>query len=332
MEDIDVVLLWVDNTDPVWQEKILKYKSNTTFKFRGEEFRDWDILKYWFRGIEKFMPWVRTIHFVTDHQVPEWLDLSNPKIHHVNHEDILPPEILPVFNSSVIETHINKIEGLSEHFIYFNDDMFVTKETSPEFFFKNGLPKDMLAFQPVVANESNPSMPYIFLNDAMVLARHFKKYDNVKKQPFKYFHVGYPIKYFCYNFLELAFPRFTGFYSAHCPAPFLKSVWDEVWKEEPEVFEAMNTSRFRSRIDVNQYLFREWGKLSGKFVPYNVHKGFRYIETNCGIDKICNYVKNKKQNTICINDSILEEDFETASREIKAAFESILPEKSSFER
>lgn len=332
MHDIDVVILWVDGSDPVWAEKMARYKGDLSFKFRKEEFRDWELLKFWFRGIEKFMPWVRKIHFVTDGQVPEWLNLENEKIHWVDHKDIMPAEILPVFNSSVIESYINRIEGLAEHFIYFNDDFFVTKDIKPDFFFKNGLPCDMLAFQPVVANESNPSMTYIFMNDSLALARHFKKYENIKMQPFKYYKIGYPFKYFIYNILELAFPRFTGFYTAHSPSPYLKSVFDEVWEAEADTFEKMKTSRFRSTCDVNQYLFREWQKLTGRFYPVNVHRGFRYVETNYGIDKICGYISGQKQKILCLNDSIITDDFDEAKGKLHKAFESIMPDKCSFEK
>ena len=67
----------------------------------------------------------------------------------------------------------------------------------------------MLALQPDVANTENDVMPYIYLNNAMMLAKYFRKRENIRKQPLKYFHVGYPFLYFCYNFLELAFPLFT---------------------------------------------------------------------------------------------------------------------------
>ena len=53
-------------------------------------FRDYGVLKYWFRGVEKFAPWVRRIHFVTGGQKPEWLDTDNPRIHLVDHKDFIP--------------------------------------------------------------------------------------------------------------------------------------------------------------------------------------------------------------------------------------------------
>ena len=60
------------------------------------------------------------------------------------------------------------------------------------YYFQNGKPVDMLAFQPDVANIDDPVMPYIYLNNTMLLAKYFQKRPNMKKQPGAYFHIGYP--------------------------------------------------------------------------------------------------------------------------------------------
>ena len=77
--DIDFVITWVDGNDPLWLKEYRKYKGieDEEFVFR---YRDWDFLRYWFRGVEENAPWVRKIHFVTWGHIPSWLDTSNPKI------------------------------------------------------------------------------------------------------------------------------------------------------------------------------------------------------------------------------------------------------------
>ncbi|MDE5852120.1 MAG: Stealth CR1 domain-containing protein, partial [Alistipes sp.] len=88
--EIDFVITWVDMNDPEWQAEFSRYsgdKDNTKNGVSEARFRDYGFLKYWFRGVEKFAPWVRKIHFVTSGQKPEWLDAENPKIHLVRHED-----------------------------------------------------------------------------------------------------------------------------------------------------------------------------------------------------------------------------------------------------
>ena len=92
VKDIDFVITWVDMDDPKWQAEFAKYsgrKENTKNGVSKARFRDYGFLKYWFRGVEKFAPWVRKIHFVTSGQKPDWLDVSNPKINLVNHQDYI---------------------------------------------------------------------------------------------------------------------------------------------------------------------------------------------------------------------------------------------------
>ena len=79
MPKIDFVLLWVDSNDKKWQKDYIAHKreAGDSREFR---FRDMDTLRYWFRGIEKYASWVNKIYFVTNGQVPDWLNRSNPKI------------------------------------------------------------------------------------------------------------------------------------------------------------------------------------------------------------------------------------------------------------
>ena len=147
--DIDFVVTWVNMDDPEWQNEFAKYsgnKDNTKNGVSKARFRDYGFLKYWFRGIEKFAPWVRKIHFVTSGQKPEWLDENNPKIHLVNHKDFIPAGFLPTYNSVVIERYMYRIPGLADHFVYFNDDFYIINHITPERFFKNGLPCDIAVF------------------------------------------------------------------------------------------------------------------------------------------------------------------------------------------
>ena len=117
---IDFVILWVDGNDPKWQSEKATYDSNINDDSNSaSRYRDWGLLPYWFRGVEKFTPWVNKIHFVTWGHVPEFLNLNNPKLNIVNHKDFIPEEYLPTFSSHAIELNIHRIPGLSEKFIYF---------------------------------------------------------------------------------------------------------------------------------------------------------------------------------------------------------------------
>src|SRR3546814_12468985 len=90
---------------------------------------------YALRSVEKHAPWVRRIFVVTDDQRPEWLNTDHPRIQVIDHKDIMPPEALPCFNSTVIEYFLHRIPGLSDRFLFANDDMFFNADLSPGFFF-----------------------------------------------------------------------------------------------------------------------------------------------------------------------------------------------------
>lgn len=141
---VDIVYTWVDGNDPVWIKKHSKFsteginKEATNGKAR---YTDNQELKYNLRALDRFAPWIRKIFIITDNQVPSWLDITNPKIEIVNQNEILPLESLPTFNSVIIEHHLHKIPGLSEFFLYANDDMFINKPVSKkDFFTEEGLP------------------------------------------------------------------------------------------------------------------------------------------------------------------------------------------------
>lgn len=335
---IDFVITWVDGSDPVWdmhrQETLRKQGifveeslDNSTARYR-----DWDILKYWFRGVETFAPWVNQIHFITYGHLPKWLKEEHPKLHIVRHEDFIPAEFLPTFSSHPIEWNFHRIEWLTENFVYFNDDMFLIKKVSPEDFFQGERPVDMLALQPDVANADDQIMPYVYLNNAMILAKYFDKRENMKKQPGAYFHIGYPLMYFGYNLLEMAFPRFTDFYTVHGPSPLKKESYRFFWKNEEELLHHVCCHPFRHKEDISQYVLREYQKLSGNFVPKNIHKFCRYFNLQPENPELVKTITKQKSKCICINDSNFEIPYEKVKQELNHAFSILFPEKSQFEK
>ena len=335
---IDFVITWVDEADPIWYKEKLE-----TLKKQGKaaeemidnstsRYRDWDILKYWFRGGEKFAPWVNQIHFVTYGHVPDWLNEKHSKLHIVKNEDFIPQEFRPTFSSHPIEWNFHRIEWLTENFVYFNDDMFLIKKVSPEDFFRDERPVDMLALQPDVANADDQIMPYIYLNNAMVLAKYFDKRENMKKQPGAYFHPGYPLIYFGYNLLEMAFPRFTGFYTVHGPSPLKKESYRFFWKNAEELLHRVCCHPFRHKEDISQYVLREYQKLSGNFVPKNIHKFCRYFNLQPENPELVKTITKQKSKCICINDSNFEIPYEKVKQELNHAFSILFPEKSQFEK
>lgn len=194
--DIDIVVLWVDGNDPDWNSRKAQYQGKRVDDSNAiNRFRDWGLMPYWFRAIESFAPWVRKIHFVTCGHVPEFLNLNHPKLHHVRHEDYLPEDSLPLFNASAIEMSIHKIPGLSDHFVFFNDDMFLLHPVSPEMFFVKGLPcaeGSEIIIPPMGMMKAWFGMA---MNDIGIINQHFDKKQAVKRYHKKYIHHDWPWPY-----------------------------------------------------------------------------------------------------------------------------------------
>ena len=119
-EDIvDFVIIWVDGNDEQWQKEKAKDSPDKNTDYRNIRYRDWDNLQYWFRGVEKFTPWVNKVHFVTCGHLPKWLNTNNPKLNIVKHSDFIPEKYLPTFSANPIELNIHRIKDLSEKFVFF---------------------------------------------------------------------------------------------------------------------------------------------------------------------------------------------------------------------
>ena len=142
-EKIDLVYLWVDGSDSDWLKKKNKYLQSLNFEVTQDEsgacrYIDNDELKFSLRSVERYMPWINHIFIVTDNQIPSWLNLEYSKVSIIDHKDIMNEDILPTFNSMVIEANIYKIPNLSDYFILANDDFFAYKDVPISFFFHKG--------------------------------------------------------------------------------------------------------------------------------------------------------------------------------------------------
>lgn len=120
---IDFVVTWLDANDPIWRESYNKYRGGVHKEDRGR-YRNWDLFRYWFRAVENYAPWVNKVFLVTNGKFPDWINAKHPKLVLIKHTDYMPEKYLPTFNSRAIELNFHCIPGLSEHFVYFNDDMF----------------------------------------------------------------------------------------------------------------------------------------------------------------------------------------------------------------
>lgn len=292
---MDVVITYVDGLDPLWQQD---YARSAGKPVLAKRFRDWGTLPYLMRGIERYMPFVENVFLVVsrESQVPQWVDREH--LHVVLHHDIIPAGLLPVFNASAIEMFIHRIPGLSEEFIYMNDDLFPVAPCSPEDFFRGGRPVLHMKRQFLVLG-----------NDFRYLVKHSSDFAR-RAAGLK--------------------PSMAYLRPQHVSTPMLKSLCDKLFDaHEKEICDSVTP--LRERPNYNQYLYStyahycgmsEEGKLSNRHFSLAV----------ASIDEICAFLRNPDRKFACINDvQMSEEKYCNYRKALLEAFDSALPTKSRFE-
>lgn len=325
---IDVVVTWVDFSDENWQKSYLKFVDNEKAKdkFVGAKTRyaAQDTFKYFFRGIEKFAPWVNKVFFVTYGHTPAWLNKDADRLVIVKHEDFIPKEYLPTFNSNTILLNLHRIKDLSENFILFNDDMYLTNFCKESDFFYKNLPCDMAVINPIVAPDFDPFWD-MMLNNVCLINKNFDKKTQILKNLGKWFSFKYGFKNNFRNFCGLFYKKFSGFYDCHLPNSHLKSVFSEIWEKEYSVCHATCLNKFRNSNDITEWTMKYWQLASGKFHPCaKFKKGIFVSLRGESYKRMIN--KNKRYKMICLNDD------KDHMEDVDSYFKSFLPNKSAFEK
>lgn len=327
MNKIDFVVTWVNGADKEWQKKKKKYSGK---ELKGMNsltgYRDWGTLRYWFRGVEKFAPWVNKIYLVTDNQIPDWINQENSRLKIINHSDFLPDDALPVFNSNAIESMIYKLPGLNEQFVYFNDDMFLINSVTKEDFFKEGKPCDAALLYPIKPEKNGTA--HFQVNNMEIINRHFTRKEINKNSKLLSFSYGIDNL----RTVSQMICKFTpGFFEPHMPNAFLKDTFKKVWSQESDMLKKTTYSRFRDIDNISQWLFRDWQLASGNFIPRNNRKFGKYVNLTDNNEKVWQLIKESKYKVLCINDVSTLNTPEKVEKEFIYTLNKILPQKSSFE-
>jgi len=328
--DIDFVVTWVDMNDPKWQRDFSAHSGridNRKNEVTEARFRDHGMLKFWFRGVEKFAPWVRKVHFVTSRQKPEWLNAGHPKLQLVNHEDYIPNQFLPCYNSNVLEIYMHRIPGLSEHFVYFNDDFFIIDKVTENRFFTGGLPNDIAAFR---FNLGFSLWNKCLKNNIDIINRRFDKKEVMERDHDKWFNKKYGKKSRLTNLLR-PYHKFITLRTPHNAQPYTKTTFEEIWEYAGKEMTGMSVHRFRSPQDYTLELFRTWQICRSNFVPYNTYDNTKMFPLVFKSRQAIKAIQEQSYILVCINDSEYITNYNQTMQDIRSAFESILPEKSSFE-
>lgn len=313
--------------DPIWRKKKAKFIATDEDTQEAVRYRDYGTLKYLFRSIDTYCPWVHKIHLITDNQVPEWLDTSHPKINLVFHQDFIPKEYLPTFNSNTIELNLFRLKDLAEKFILFNDDMFINNPVYPENFFDGNQILDYGVYNRIAPVDV---FAHTLINDLMIINKYFNKRDSFKKNWRKQLNFRYG-KMLLSNVLTLPYKEITGYFNPHLPQPHLKSNFLKLYQLETTAFEQTFQNRFRGFDDINHWLCRYWMLEEGNYQPQKLSFG-KYFDIS-EMKDILQEIRSDKFKLLCINDEeSTQEDFEKWQGQLELAFQSKFPEKSSFEK
>ena len=134
IHNISIVYTWVDGSDKEYRNLRDSYSYNDVKKGLSSRDRNNNELKYSLRSIKKYMPWHKgKIFIVTPGMKPSWVSKSS-NIIWINQNDIIPQNLIPTFNTNVIEFFLHKIPGLTEYFIHMNDDFFFVNQSTQMIF------------------------------------------------------------------------------------------------------------------------------------------------------------------------------------------------------
>ncbi len=281
---IDAVYTWVDGNDTDWQQR----KNLALREQSGVEINDIaanpsryvsrDELRYSLRSLVAFMPWIRMIYLVTDDQIPPWLDVAHPMIKVVRHRDIFGDTgRLPTFNSHAIESRLHRIAGLSEHFVYVNDDMFFGRPLLPtKFFHANGLAK----FFPSPAQlDVGPATIY----DAPVTAAGKNNRRHIQDR----------------------FGRMITQKMRHVPYPLLKSVLEDIERQLTEDVLGTAEHQFRHPADLSipSSLQHYWSFLSGKATPGSISYTYADLAHPSTPVQLARLLARRDRDAFCLNDT-----------------------------
>ncbi|MEU1149232.1 stealth conserved region 3 domain-containing protein [Streptomyces sp. NPDC005863] len=307
---IDAVYTWVDDSDPEWRARrdAARGGGDTSADDGAVRFRNRDELRFSLRSLAMYAPWIRHVYLVTAGQVPPWLDRDHPGVTVVDHRDLFaePDACLPTFNSHSIESQLHRIEGLSEHFLYFNDDMFLGRPTTPDtFFLGNGLARFFWS------SASVPALPVGDGDEGYLAAAKNNR-----------------------ELLRGAFGRTTTHSFFHVPYALRRGILAEITERFPDELAATARSRFRSRTDIAlvSSLHQHYAYLTGRAVPGTIAYDFVDIGDRADHARLGRLLQNRDRTAFCIGESpdggVTDEEMALAIRSFLTAY---FPVRSPYE-
>ena len=277
---VDAVYTWVDGDDPAWQAKRdarlaeLTGLSLTRAASGKARFLSRDELRYSMRSLHLFAPWINHIYLVTDGQQPPWLDTAHPNVTVVAHDQILAAEHLPTFNSHAIETGLYRIPSLSEHFIYFNDDVLLGRPMRPDQFFDASGQFAAFVGDQILGADTPDALPFrrAGLNNRALLQEDFGR------------TITRTIR--------------------HTPHPFTRSVFEELERRYSERLHQTAAAAFRSETDVSvaSSLAQHYGLMTGAAYSSRVNAAYVSITDALIESVLADLLASRSRDIICLAD------------------------------
>ena len=310
-EDVDMVFSWVDGSSTDFQRQRAAQLAEYVVG-EGDDgparYRHVDELRYALRSVHMYAPWVRRIFIATDSPAPAWL-LEHPKVTIVRSEEFFADtSVLPIHNSHAVEAQLHRIEGLAEHFLYSNDDMFFGRPVEPELFFSPaGLSRFVECGVRIGAGGSAR---------APQRAR-----QRAAREP---------------RLLRERFGRTITRDLEHCATPLRRSVMDELERAFPEDFARTAASRFRSATDISvtNSLYHYYAQFTGRAIA-TTRPRVRYVQTTlaaslAGMERLA---RRRDVDMFCLNDGGAGEmPEELRVRTVTGILERMFPVRAPWER
>lgn len=310
-QDVDMVFSWVDGSATEFQRQRAAQMAEYVVG-EGDDgparYRHVDELRYALRSVHMYAPWVRRIFIATDSPAPAWL-LDHPKVTIVRSEEFFgDTSVLPIHNSHAVEAQLHRIEGLAEHFLYSNDDMFFGRPVEPELFFSPaGISRFVECGIRIGAGGS---------------ALHRSGHDNALR-------VNRAL-------LRDRFGRTITHDLEHCATPLRRSVMDELERAFPEDFARTAASRFRSATDISvtNSLYHYYAQFTGRAIA-TTRPRVRYVQTTlaaslAGMERLA---RRRDVDMFCLNDGGAGEmPEELRVRTVTDILERMFPVRAPWER
>lgn len=307
---IDAVYLWVDAHDPVWQERrrvALAQDENGGEHGEIPAITDTpgiDELRFSLRSLDMYAPWFRRIYLITDQQVPSSL-IPDDRLIVVDHRDIVDrPDRLPVFDSEPLVTWLHRIDGLAEHVVYMNDDLFFGRDVLPDTFFTAAgqvrvFPSaGVRPLGPVTAVDSLAETKAKRVAD-LVEARHGRRASRVVRQT---------------------------------PHALTKSLMTRIEADFAEEVELTRRQRVRGTDGVPvELIAHHVSQISGEGVRSPLAYGYANVTTAVGMAALREIAASRRHDVFCVNDAPVAEPQPVPVGEVRALLERMFPVRSRWE-